>query len=244
MLPKQAWIFVNGELRYPEALRAMIDRGDLLVAADGGYAHLRLLGLQPDVLIGDLDSVDPDDAERLASQGVHIEKHPAAKDETDLELALTWVLSAGCQRIRVAAALGDRLDQALGNLFLLMLPDLAHCDVRLEDGHDEVFLIRTRATIIGRPGDRVSLLPLGNPAVGVSTQGLQYTLSGETLWPERTRGISNVMLDDHAAVEVADGILICIHTRLSLPENQDEIVVHKSGSSASEPKTKKLRTNK
>jgi thiamine pyrophosphokinase len=219
MLKERAWIFVNGDLTNPKGIQAMIQPGDLLVAADGGLRHLRVLGLQPAAVLGDLDSIAPGEVERLQEAGVIIEKHPVAKDETDLELALTWVLSQGIRYIRIAAAQGDRFDHTLGNLFLLMLPELEDCDVRLEDGQDEVFLIRSRAMIGGKPGDRVSLLPLGAPAVGVTTHDLQFTLHGETLWPERTRGISNVMLKSTAVVEIAGGVLICIHTRLSKPRN-------------------------
>jgi thiamine pyrophosphokinase len=218
MESKQAWIFVNGDLVDANAVMAMIQPQDLLVAADGGLRHLQQLVLRPAAVIGDLDSVSDQDVKRLAAEGVYVEKHPPAKNETDLELALLWVLSAGYRQIRIAAAQGSRFDHTLGNLFLLMLPELANCDVRLENGRDEVFLIETKATIHGQAGDRVSLLPLGRPATGVSTKGLQYALFGETLWPERTRGISNVMLAETAEVSAADGTLICIHTRLTQPD--------------------------
>jgi thiamine pyrophosphokinase len=197
----------------------MIQPDDLLVAADGGLRHLRTLGLQPVAVLGDLDSIAPGEVEQLLEAGIMVEKHPVAKDETDLELALTWVLSQGIRHIRIAAAHGDRFDHTLGNLFLLLLPELEDCDVRLEDGRDQVFLIRTKAVVEGEPGDRVSLLPLGGPAVGVTTHDLQFPLHAETLLPERTRGISNVMLASTAAIEIEQGILICIHTRLSKPGN-------------------------
>jgi thiamine pyrophosphokinase len=214
MAARRAWIFVNGDLLNPEAVRAMIEPDDLLVAADGGLRHLQLLGLDPVVLIGDLDSVSEQDIQILDQKGILVEKHPVEKDETDLELALLWVLARDIREIRIAAAQGNRLDHTLGNLFLLMLPDLQGYDVRLEDGQDEVFLITSSRRIIGQAGDRVSLLPLGRPAAGVSTQGLQYELDKETLWPERTRGISNVMVEAQAVVSVENGLLICIHSRL------------------------------
>jgi thiamine pyrophosphokinase len=214
MAAKRAWIFVNGDLLNPQALQAMIEPDDLLVAADGGLRHLQLLGLVPVVLIGDLDSVSEQDIQSLEQKGILIDRHPVEKDETDLELALLWVLARDISEIRIAAAQGDRLDHTLGNLFLLMLPELQGYDVRLEDGQDEVFLIHSSRKIIGQVGDRVSLLPLGKPAVGVSTQGLKYELDQETLWPERTRGISNVMVEVQAVVSVANGLLICIHSRL------------------------------
>jgi thiamine pyrophosphokinase len=219
MATKRAWIFVNGDLLNPQALRAMIKPDDLLVAADGGLRHLQLLGLDPVVLIGDLDSVSEQDIRSLEQKGILIDRHPVEKDETDLELALLWVLARDISEIRIVAAQGDRLDHTLGNLFLLMLPKLQGYDVRLEDGQDEVFLINSSRSIIGQVGDRVSLLPLGKPAVGVSTQGLKYELDQETLWPERTRGISNVMVEAQAVVSVENGLLICIHSRLAEKSN-------------------------
>jgi thiamine pyrophosphokinase len=215
MLSRRAWIFVNGDLSNPAAVKSMIQPADLLVAADGGLRHIRSLGLQPAAVLGDFDSISNDEFKRLVEEGVMVEKHPIAKDETDLELALIWVLATGVKHIRIVAAQGDRFDHTLGNLFLLMLPELADCDVRLEDGRNEVFLIRSRATVEGLPGDRVSLLPLGKPSVGVTTRGLRFVLFGETLWPERTRGISNTMLETSATIELTDGILICIHTRIT-----------------------------
>lgn len=82
---------------------------------------------------------------------------------------------------------------------------------------EEVFLIRPasgQCLIEGNRGDRVSLLPLGGPAAGVQTTGLNYPLRGETLYPERTRGISNEMVDHEAGVRLQSGVLICIHTRI------------------------------
>ena len=93
-------------------------------------------------------------------------------------------------------------------------------DARLEDGLEEVFLIEPGEggrDITGAPGDRISLLPWGDPAAGVRTSGLYYPLRGETLYPERTRGISNVMVEQHAHVSLETGRLICIHTRTESP---------------------------
>jgi thiamine pyrophosphokinase len=211
-VPRKAFIFTNGELAKPPAIAELIRPDDLLVAADGGLRHLTRLGLRPDWLVGDLDSVAPEDVESLQAAGVRILRYPVDKDETDLELALQLVISTGYTVIRIIAALGGRLDQTLGNLFLLQLPELADCDVRLEDGREEVLLIRQQIELTGQPGDVLSLLPLGGPAYGIRTEGLRYPLHDETLWPERTRGISNVFLGDLARVRCERGMLLCIHT--------------------------------
>jgi thiamine pyrophosphokinase len=217
MPAERALIFVNGEQINLPAVKALVRPADFRIAADGGLRFLNALGLRPHLLIGDLDSVDPEDLERLRQAGdVRIEQHPAHKDETDLELAVLAAVSEGCQAILLLGALGGRLDMTLANIFLLALPELSGIDARLEDGLEEVFLIepgQAGRDITGRPGDRVSLLPWGGPAAGVRTSGLHYPLRGETLFPEHTRGISNVMIEQQAHVSLETGRLICIHTR-------------------------------
>jgi thiamine pyrophosphokinase len=213
MEQKVAWIFANGELNRPDLLKGLLQPDDFLIAADGGLKHLQALGLLPDLLIGDLDSTDPEAVLTLSARGVRVERHPVEKDETDLELAVGRALEMGYLHLRIAGALGGRLDMTLGNLFLLALPTLRNIDARLEDGLEEIFLVHGRGIVQGRGGERVSLLPLGGPAAGVKTEGLYYPLNGETLYPERTRGISNVMLGETASVLVESGVIICIHTR-------------------------------
>jgi thiamine pyrophosphokinase len=187
---------------------------------DGGLNHLEALGLAPALLIGDLDSVTPDQVQRAQAAGAEIRRYPPAKDETDLELALLAARELGCREIVVVAALGGRLDQTLGNLSLLLLPDLADCTVRCEDGDEEVFIIRDSAEVHGRPGDVVSLLPLWGEVSGVVTSRLEYPLKAETLFPERTRGISNVMTSATAGVKITAGNLLCIHTHSNSSEEK------------------------
>ena len=209
----RAVLFVNGELRNPVMVKQMLQPSDYLVGVDGGLRHLKSMGLQPHLVIGDLDSISADEVLELERASVPIRRYPVDKDETDLELAVLAVLKDGYRSIRLVAALGGRQDQTLGNLFLLTRSDLAGCDVRLEDGVEEAMIIRTCETIFGREGDIVSLLPLEGDVTGIVTRGLRYPLHGETLYFERTRGISNVMLEDQAVVEVASGVLLAIHTR-------------------------------
>ncbi len=208
---KRAVLFANGHLPEAERFRAMIAEGDLLVAVDGGLRHLIALGLTPGLIIGDLDSADPADVHRFQAKGVEVRKFPSHKNQTDLELALDAALETGAQSIRVAAALGGRLDQTLGNIFLLTQPQLSAVDVRLVDGCQEVLLIRDRVTLPGQSGQTVSLLPLLGPVTGVLTTGLAYPLRRETLYPDHTRGISNQMTGDTCQIEIESGVLLCIH---------------------------------
>ena len=210
---KRAVIFVNGEMKNPAAVSRMLRRDDLLVAADGGLRHLEKLGLQPHYLIGDMDSLPPAQVERLEQAGVSVKRFPTSKDETDFELALDLVHEKGCKTIVIVAGLGGRSDQMLGNLLLLTRASLHGCDVRLDDGREEVFLVRGAAQVCGCVGDLVSLIPLGQAARGVTTRGLKYPLSAETLRPDQTRGISNVLIEACARVQVESGQLLCFHMR-------------------------------
>jgi thiamine pyrophosphokinase len=213
----RAVLFVNGEMRDPAVVKEMLQPSDYLVCVDGGLRHLKSLGLKPHLVIGDLDSITAAEVLELERDRVRIQRYPVDKDETDLELALLAALTEGYRSIRLVAALGGRLDQTLGNLFLLTRPELTGCDVRMEDGVEEAFIIRTRETILGRPGDIVSLLPLAGDVAGIVTGGLRYPLHGETLWFDRTRGVSNYMLENQAFVEVTGGVLLAIHTRQAGP---------------------------
>lgn len=215
MSEKRAVIFANGELADARAARALLRPDDHLVAVDGGLRHLQRMGLRPHRLIGDLDSVDAIQLAELESAGVRIERYPVEKDETDLELALSVLLAEGYREMRVVAALGGRLDQTLANLFLLEMPGMEQVDIRLDDGREEILIIRNQAVVEGAPGDTLSLLAMNECTKGIVTQGLKYALNHETLCPNRTRGVSNEMLAERAEIRLLTGRLLCVHTRRS-----------------------------
>lgn len=209
---KRIILFANGELPAPKEILSMINEDDFLVAVDGGLGHLTRLGLQPDLIIGDLDSADDREVQHFRQQGVEVRKYPVEKDETDLEIALFAAIKMKPEKIWVVAALGNRLDQTLGNIFLLSHPELAGKNILMVDGQQEVFLIRKSADLTGKEGQRVSLLPLNGPATAITTAGLKYPLNDETLYPERTRGISNHMTGEKAHIFLKSGLLLCIHS--------------------------------
>jgi len=233
MMSERAVIFVNGELKDDQALQFLLRSDDYLIAVDGGYHHMKRMGLHPSILVGDLDSLSASDLSQLETGGVDIRRFTAEKDETDLELALQIALDMDFQVILIVAALGGRLDQTIANLLLLTHPDLSNRDVRMDDGLEEVLLIRHKAVIEGMPGDTVSLLPLYEPARRIVTEGLYYPLRAETLWPEGTRGMSNVMTAPRANVHLGEGQLLCIHTRQSGPSDSSPLAYSEGEQGAS-----------
>ncbi len=208
-------IFANGDLPDLNKVRNLLHADDFIICADGGTRHAFALDLMPHLVIGDMDSISKDHWQRLQEAGVPIELFPPDKDETDLELAIKRAIEFEPGEIIIVAALGGRLDQTLGNLALLTDLQLEAFNMRLDDGVEEIFFCRNQVQVQGRSGDIVSLIPWGNPVRGVQTQGLKWVLESETLYPEKTRGISNEMLSEAANIQIFSGTLLVIHTRKS-----------------------------
>jgi thiamine pyrophosphokinase len=209
---KRVLLFANGQSPEVSWLKSFVTKEDILIAVDGGLTYLQSLGIPPHLVIGDLDSVTTAQMEWAKAKGSQIEIYPVAKDENDLELALLAAKKLRGRELVIIAGLGGRLDQTLANLSLLRMEEFRDCTIRFEDGREEVFLIRREAKLSGQPGDIVSLLPLWGEATGIVTENLAYPLRQETLYPEHTRGISNVMNGPVARVSLANGELLCIHT--------------------------------
>jgi thiamine pyrophosphokinase len=230
--PGHALILADGD---PPAAAAL-DRAwpgwsdgiDLIVAADGGAAYADSLGLGPiDLWVGDGDSLAPAALEALRWAGVPVELAAADKDESDTELAVLAAIDRGATRLTILGAFGGpRLDHALANVLLLGHRRLIDRTAVLLSSAARLRLISAPGpdgglatlSLSGRPGDLVSLLPFASPAGGVTTSGLQYALSDETLEVGPARGLSNVRLEATATVSLKVGSLLVVETPATLSE--------------------------
>ncbi len=188
-----------------------------VIAADSGLEHAAGLGLTVDLVVGDMDSVDPEALAAAVAAGAEVEPHSPDKDATDFQLALDAAVARGARRVIVAGGTGGRLDHLLGNALLIASPRYSGVEIEWLAGPHRVVAVHGRADLAGRPGDLVTLLPVGGPARGVHTSGLRWKLDGEDLPPGTTRGVSNVMTASTATVEVGDGALLAIHTAQDHP---------------------------
>jgi len=206
-------IFANGHLPDLDAARAIVRADDFILAADGGTHNALALGLTPHLIVGDLDSITDWERKIMETAGVEMIRFSRDKNETDLELAIQHAVEMQPKQVVIVGALGGRLDQTLGNIALLSDSRLSTLDLRLDDGVEELFFCRSQAEVHGRSGELVSLIPWGVPVEGVRTEGLRWPLSDETLYPNKTRGISNELLGERATVRIRSGLLLIVHRR-------------------------------
>lgn len=203
---------------------AHVRGADLIIAADGGTLHLEAWGIEPQLVVGDLDSLPPGSRERIGAAGGRVEVHPREKDRSDTEIALDRAIALGADDVVIIGALGGpRIDHAIANT-LLLARARTDASVRLVRGPMTMRLVRggRRVELGGAPGDVVTLLAVGGDAAGVRTAGLRYPLRGETLAIGSSRGVSNEIAASPAWVSCGSGALLVIEGGALAPGREPE----------------------
>lgn len=208
------YIFLNGDFDPEKASGEFPPAVGFNIAVDGGVRHLRGLNIIPDILIGDLDSIKGQDLEWCKALHVEIHQYPREKDQTDFELALDYAMKKNRDKIVVFGALGGRIDHTLANIGLLSNPYYVDKNIKIFSNNEYIYFLRSPTTIKGNIGDIISLIPWGEPVLGVTTTGLKFPLSNEELLPDRSRGISNVMSSTEALIQFKKGNLLCVQQLL------------------------------
>ena len=189
------------------SVRAELGNVDYVIAADSGPHAAEDLGMSVDVLVGDLDSVDP---AAVVSATFEVDRHPQAKDHTDIVLALDRARDLRPRRLIVVSGGGGRLDHAFANLLVLASPQYAAMQVDAFVGDARLAVIRDRRDLEGPPGRLISLFAVDGPARGVTTSGLRYPLRDEVLEPLSSRGVSNEFVGGPAQISLTVGTLLSI----------------------------------
>lgn len=176
---------------------------DLVIAADGGCDALLKFGIKPNLLIGDLDSVNS------IPNGVEIMRYPTKKNETDMHLAYLEGAKRGYEFFKIFGGTGGRADHTFANYCLLMYARDNGGRVELIDELGSSFVIKNeRIKLSGRSGRRLSVFALGGKARGVSIRGAEYEAENIELNPSFPLGVSNSFRDTPAEIEVNDGYLL------------------------------------
>ena len=177
--------------------------GDLVIAADGGYDTLAELGIAPDLILGDMDSVrsNASDIEKLV--------FPVRKDETDSFLAYREGVRRGYTEFKLYGCVGGREDHTFANYSLLLYAKERGHEMTLVGKCTDAFVLKNESiTLSGAPYTHLSLFAFGGEAHGVSIHGAEYEAEDVTLTPSYPLGVSNRFCKSEVKIEVKDGTLL------------------------------------
>ena len=184
---------------------------DLVIAVDSGLERVQALGLKPDLIIGDMDSVEPELLQLYPN--TRQLRHPADKNETDTELALLWCLNAKVREIVICNSLEGRFDHSLALVQNLEFLQTQGFPARIESAWQRIWFLSPETTIRACRGCQLSLLAWGGEAKFDDSSGLKYPLDGISLFPQKVRGMSNQVDKEEATIKLASGIILAILTK-------------------------------
>lgn len=214
----KAIIIANGSLGRPEKIRRILASrsfaGDdtIIISADGGVSNTLKLGLIPDLIIGDMDSIDGNIKKKKIKELSNTEYICTShdKDESDTRLAVDHAVGLGIKNIIITGALGGRVDHAFANMMLLASPELDGIDIKIITDDSEIFVIDKSCTVDGEPGKLISIFSLSPYTYFIKTAGLKYGLKDEKLDFSPVRGLSNIFTAAEAEIDIKEGRLLII----------------------------------
>ncbi|MFA9446453.1 thiamine diphosphokinase [Egicoccus sp. AB-alg6-2] len=215
--PADVVVLVGGDPLPMERIPPLPDRA-FVIAADSGLHLAAQFDLPVHLVVGDLDSVQPEYLAEYRAAGVPIHRHPVAKDRTDLAIALDAARQFAPARVTLLGGHGGRLDHLLGNALVLGADVYRDLTLTAQVGEATITVVRGERELLGRRGDYVSLLPVQGAATGITTTGLRFALADETLPAGSTRGISNQFTTDRATVSVRAGVLLAVQPGSAGPD--------------------------
>ncbi len=206
-------IIANGEIRDLNFHKEILRDCDYIICADGASNHAYKMKIEPNTIIGDLDSIHKEVKCYFENKGINFEKFPSKKDKTDTEICIDYAMELGAKEIILLGVIGSRIDHSLGNINLLytLLQNGIKASIRNE--HNEIYITDHEIEIKGTKGDIVSILPCFSNVKGVTLKGLEYPLNDFYLEYGSSIGISNVMKEETCKISLKEGYLFVIKAR-------------------------------
>ncbi len=198
-------IIAAGENKNPKRLLEYANAADYIICADAGYDHAKAVGIVPDILVGDFDSLQEEPADFLRKV-----KLPVEKDETDTLYALRFAFSKGATNVIVYGGIGTRFDHSYANICLLQHAMVRDITMTVTDGETEIYLTDSNLTLSGKKGQTVSVYSFSDICEGVSLQGFYYPLENAVLEKYDIIGTSNIVIEDVAKITVSSGTLLIV----------------------------------
>src|SRR5579871_1841790 len=190
-----------------------LQKADKIFAADCGASVAVAMGITPETVIGDFDSLTAATIQELKKKGVAFVQTAPEKDETDTELAIAYAITQGATEISLVGGIGgSRFEHAIANIALTYNSKIP---IAIVNGPSKLWVLLgpQNVSIVGEKDDLLSLLPLSQVVTNIKTEGLCYPLLDEPLYFGKPRGMSNVFAEKKAFVSFSNGLLLFVHSK-------------------------------
>ena len=187
-------------------------QADKIYCADRGAQWAYQAGIKPDLVVGDMDSVNDSTLDRVDADGVRTMRYPVEKDMTDTQIALEVAISEGARSITLLGALGGRVDHTLANISLMSSYHRRGIRIAIMDNNTAMFVGERTITFRAVKGSTVSIFPVEEGVRVLRIEGLYYPLNDLVIPMDGTLCISNQMISDRVILDVRNGSILLIVT--------------------------------
>lgn len=206
-------IIANGSMNDYDFYKSMMENYDCIICADGASNHAYNMNINPDIIIGDLDSIEDEVKQYFVNKNIRFNKFPSKKDKTDTEICIDYAIHIGSKEIDFIGVLGTRMDHSLANINLLYSLLKKGIKASIINENNEMHITDDKIQITGNKGDIVSVIPIHSDALGVTLKGLEYPLYNYDLGFATSRGISNILVGDKCEISLKSGCVLVIKAR-------------------------------
>lgn len=202
-------LVINGGPRPSSNVVDLLPKADLILAVDSGLDNALALGITPNIVIGDLDSISKQGLDFVDENSIQLITYPQDKDSSDLELCLAYAAKS-CSSVTIVDSGGGRMDHLFG-LFASMASNATipiSCNAFVSNSF--VHVVRDHLTVKQTQNNLISIYPFGGDAKGVCLSGFRWDLTHETLSPNSTHGLSNELVSVSGEISLDKGVLLVI----------------------------------
>lgn len=209
----KALVISGGKPPSQELIYEELKDSSLLIAVDSGANVLYNLGIAPDLILGDFDSIDKEVLEYFKAKDADIVKYPPEKDFTDSEIAINLLIERNYHEIVLLGCTGSRMDHFLGNLGLLKKCLLCKVKATIKDDNNSIFITDRPLILKGKPKQIISFQAFGEEVSDFTIKNARYPLNNYNLKIGDPLTVSNEFIEGPMTIEFEKGYVLVIYAK-------------------------------
>lgn len=206
-------IISGGDIKDYDLLKEQVNESDYIVCADSGASQILKIGKYPDIVIGDLDSLQKEEMDILKNENVEIIKFPVMKDETDTELCIDYLFKNNIKNITLMGVMGTRFDHTLANVYLLRKINVLGGTGKILDKFNTIYYVDNTIELKKNTDYFISIIPISSEGVSISLSGFLYSINKGHLNFGSSKGISNKIIEKAGNIKIHKGEAFVIESK-------------------------------